>query len=99
MMDVEPSFRMADPMEGTHRGGMLRPSMLPIKPQPAMVPCCPPQHPKTPPQPIIGHRCGPVETHLKPWITMVVHGLDVVKARPVCCSNPFYSLCHTGCNG
>ena len=58
LMDMEPSYCVADPMEGTHRGGMLRPSMHPIKPQAAMLPCCMPQHPKTPPQPIIGHRCG-----------------------------------------
>ncbi len=56
LMDMDPSYCMADPMEGTHRGGMLRPSMHPIKP--TMVPCCTPQHPKTPPQPIIGHRYG-----------------------------------------
>ena len=83
-MDMEPSFRMADPMEGTHRGGMLRPSMLPIKPQPAMVPCCPPQHPKTPPQPIIGHRCELLETHHWSLQSLLgVHGLVAVKARPV----------------
>ena len=56
LMDMDPSYCMADPMEGTHRGGMLRPSMHPIKPQPAAMPCCTPQHPKTPPQPIMGHR-------------------------------------------
>ena len=47
---------MADPQEGTHRGGMLRPSMHPIKPQHALPLCCAPQHPTTPPQPIMGHR-------------------------------------------
>ena len=56
LMDMEPDFRLADPQEGTHRGGMLRPSMHPIKPQHALPPCCAPQHPTTPPQPIMSHR-------------------------------------------
>ena len=68
LMDMEPSYCMADPMEGTHRGGMLRPSMHPIKPQPAMVPCCTPQHPKTPPQPILKHRCGPMHSLHQSWV-------------------------------
>lgn len=56
-MDMEPDCRFANPREGTHRGGMLRPSMHTIKPQATMVPCHVPQHPKTPPQPIMSHRC------------------------------------------
>ncbi len=91
-MDMDPSYCMADPMEGTHRGGMLRPSMHPIKPQPAMVPCCAPQHPKTPPQPIIGHRCARMEESFTENLGMYEATFDQCRAASKCSALLCYAL-------